>query len=115
MHARRGNPKLKTIDIFGIKQGEGLMTQAFKKMHAISARAQEIELIQTRLAVLSEIENTLERDKTTLHSLRAAILQLGSRNGPRQSEIDRASCRPLAVPSPIKVVYPGPTKSPWGF
>jgi hypothetical protein len=90
------------------------MSHALKKTRAISARAREIESIQTRLAVLSEIESTLERDKTTLHGLRAAILQLGSRNGPRQSEIGRASCRPLAVPSPIKVVYPGLTKSPWG-
>ena len=88
------------------------MTRALKKTRAISARAREVELIQTRLAMLSGLESTLERDKTTLHGLRAAILQLGSRNCPRQSEIGRASCRPLAVPLPTKVVYPGLTKSP---
>ena len=91
------------------------MSHALKKTRAISARAREIELIQTRLTVLSEMESTLESGKTTLHGLRAAILQLGSRNCPRQSEVGRASCRPLAVPLPTEVVYPGLTKSPWGF
>ena len=90
------------------------MTGAFEK-NTSSTRAREIELIQTRLAVLSVLESTLETNCAALHGLRAAILQLGSPNGPRQSEIGRASCRPLAVPSPIKVVYPGLTKSPWGF
>jgi len=90
------------------------MTHALKKTRATSARAREIELIQKRLAVLSELEITLKRDNTTRRALRAAILQLGFHDGPRQSEIGRASCRPLAVPSPIKVVYPGLTKSPWG-
>ena len=88
------------------------MTHASKKTRAALARAREIELIQTRLAVLSELESTLERDNTTLRALRAAILQLGSRDGPRQSEIGRASCRHLAVPLPTTVVYPGLTKSP---
>ena len=91
------------------------MTHALKETRATSARAREIELIQTRLAALSEIESTLERDKTTLLGLRASILQLGSRNGPRQSEIGRASCRPRAVPLPTEVVCLGLTKSPWGF
>ena len=111
MHARRGNPKLKTIDIFGIKQGEGLMTQAFKKMHAISARAQEIELIQTRLAVLSELESTLKRDNTALLAQRAAILQHSFGDGSGRSKIGRAFCRPGAVPLPTKGVYPGLTET----
>ena len=97
------------------------MTQAFKKTRATSARAREIELIQTRLAVLSELESTLEKDNATLRALlaqravrarRAAILLHSFGGGPRQSKIGRGSCRPLAVPLPIKVVYPGLTKSP---
>ena len=47
------------------------MTQAFRKTRATSARAREIELIQTRLAVLSELESTLERDNATLRAQRA--------------------------------------------
>jgi hypothetical protein len=85
------------------------MTQAFEK----TARAREIELIQTRLAVLSVLESTLETNCAALHGLRAAILQLGSRGHPWQSKIGRASYRSSAVPSAIKVVYPGLTKSPW--
>lgn len=94
------------------------MTQAFRKARASSARAREIELIQTRLAVLSELESTLEKDKATLlaqralRAPRAATLLRSFGGGPRQSKIGRASCRPLAVSLPTKVVYPGPTKSP---
>jgi hypothetical protein len=91
------------------------MTQTFKKTRANSARAREIELIQARLAVLSEIELTLERDKTALRAQRAAILLHSIGGGSRQSEIGLGSCRPPVVPSPTKVVYPGLTKSPWGF
>ena len=50
------------------------MAQAFEKtMDTSSARAREIELIQTRLAMLSEIESTVERD-AILRAQRAAIL-----------------------------------------
>ena len=95
------------------------MAQAFEKtMDTSSARAREIELIQTRLAVLSVLESTLETNCAALHGLRAAILQLrsgvGSRGGARQSEIGRASYRTSVVPLPTKVAYPGLTKSPWG-
>jgi hypothetical protein len=87
------------------------MTQVFEKTRdTSSARAREIELIQTRLAVLSVVERTLETNYSALHGLRAAILQLSSRGGPRLSEIGRY--RPSAVPSPIKIVYPGLTKPP---
>jgi len=89
------------------------MTNALKKTRAAFARAREIELIQTRLAVLSELESAIETNYAALHDLRAAILQLRSRAGPRQSEIGRASYRSSAVPSAIKVVYPGLTKSQW--
>ena len=88
------------------------MTHALKETRAISARAREIELIQARLAVLSELESTLKRDDAALRDLRAAILMLDFHGGPRQSEIGRASCRHLAVPLPTTVVYPGLTKSP---
>jgi hypothetical protein len=88
------------------------MTHAFKKKLAASARAREIELIQTRLAVLSELESTLERDKATLRAQRAAILLRGFSGGSRQSKIGPAPCRHLAVPLPTTVVYPGLTKSP---
>jgi hypothetical protein len=91
------------------------MSHALKKTRAISARAREIELIQTRLAVLSELESTLARDNTTLRAQRAAILLHSFGGGSRQSKIGPASCRPLAVPLPTEVVYPGLTKSPWGF
>ena len=96
------------------------MAQASEKtMDTSSARAREIELIQTRLAVLSVLESTLETNcAAALHGLRAAILQLrsgvGSRGGARQSEIGRASYRTSVVPLPTKVAYPGLTKSPWG-
>ena len=88
------------------------MTHASKKTRAALGRAREIELIQTRLAVLSELESTLERDHTTLRAQRAAILLRGFGGGSRQSKIGRASCRPRVVPLPTKVVYPGLTKSP---
>src|SRR5262249_33731029 len=91
------------------------MTHALRKTRATSSRAREIELIQTRLAVLSEWESTLERDYAALHDLRAAILMLDFHGRPRRSKIGRASCRPRAVPLPTKVVYPGLTKFPWGF
>ena len=97
------------------------MSHALKKTRAISARAREIESIQTRLAVLSEIETTLERDSAALRAQlaqrvqRPAILPHSFGGGRRQSKIGRASCRPLAVPLPTKVVYPGLTKSPLGF
>ena len=87
------------------------MTGAFEK-NTSSTRAREIELIQTRLAVLSVLESTLETNCAALHGLRAAILQLRSRGGPRRSEIGRASYQSSAVSSAIKVVYPGLTKSP---
>jgi hypothetical protein len=90
------------------------MTDAFKKTRATSAREREIELIQARLAVLSEFESALERDNATLRAQRAAILQLSFGGGSRQSKIGLDSCQPLAVPSAIKVVYPGLTKFPWG-
>jgi hypothetical protein len=94
------------------------MTQAFRRTRATSARAGEIELIQTRLAVLSELESTLERDNATLRAQRAqraAILLHRFGGGPRQSKVGRASRRPSAVPLPTNVVYPGQTKSPLGF
>jgi len=94
------------------------MTQALKKMRDTSSAvklAREIELIQTRLAVLSELESTLERDDTTLRAQPAAILLHGFGGGSRQSKIGPTSCRPSAVPSPTRVVYPGRTKFPWGF
>jgi hypothetical protein len=70
------------------------MTQAFEKTRdTSSAHAREIELIQTRLAMLSVVESTLETNYSALHGLRAAILQLGSRGGPRQSKIGRACYR----------------------
>ena len=87
------------------------MTHALKKTRATSARAREIELIQTRLAVLSELETTLERDKATLRAQRAAILLHRFGGGLRRLKIGRAFCRPLAVPLPIKVVCPGLTKA----
>jgi hypothetical protein len=62
--------EIKTIDILKLNQGR-LMSHAFKKTRVTPARAREIELIQARLAALSEIESTLERDKTTLYGLRA--------------------------------------------
>ena len=101
------------------------MTQALKKMRDTSSAvklastpvklAQEIELIQARLAVLSELESTLEKDDTTLSAQRATILLHGFGDGSQQSKIGLASCRPSAVPLPTKVVYPGLTKFPWGF
>ena len=91
------------------------MAQAVRRTQATSARAREIELIQARLAVLSELESTLMRDDAALHDLQAAILMLDFHCGPRQSEIGRASCRPRAVPLPTEVVCLGLTKSPWGF
>jgi hypothetical protein len=91
------------------------MTHALKKPRATSARAREIELVQTRLAVLSELENTLETNYAALHDLQAAILLHGFGDGSRQLKIGPASCRPSAVPLPTKVVYPGLTKFPWGF
>ena len=99
------------------------MTQAFRRARAASARAREIELIQTSLAVLSELESTLERDNATLRAQRALLAQRARRaavllhsfsGGPRRSKIGRDYCRPLAVPLPTKVAYPGLTKSPWG-
>jgi hypothetical protein len=104
-----GQSEIKTIDIFEIKSGGGLMTHA--KTRAASARAREIELIHTRLAVLSELESALERDHATLRAQRGATLLRGF-GGSRQSKIGRASCRLRAVPLPTKVVYPGLTKSP---
>ena len=87
------------------------MTHASKKTRAALGRAREIELIQTRLAMLSELESTLERDNTALLAQRAAILLHSFGGGRRRSKIGRSSCRPLAVPLPTKVIYPGLTKS----
>ena len=98
------------------------MTQALKKMRDTSSAvklastpvklAQEIELIQARLAVLSELESTLERDDATLRAQRAAILLHGFGDGSRQSKIGPASCRPSAVPLRTKAAYRGLTKFP---
>ena len=85
------------------------MTHALKETRATSARAREIELIQTRLAVLSELERTLERDNATLRAQRAAILLHGFGDGSRQSKIGPASCRPSAVPLRTKAAYRGLT------
>jgi hypothetical protein len=88
------------------------MTQALKKMCDTSSAvklAREIELIQARLAVLSELESTLERDDTTLRAQRAAILLHGFGDGSRQSKIGPASCRPSAVPLRTKAAYRGLT------
>jgi hypothetical protein len=91
------------------------MTCASKKTRGTSARAREIKLIKKRLAMLSELESTLERDNATLlapRARRAAILLHSFGGGPWQSKIGRASCRPLAVRLLTKVVDRGLTKSP---
>ena len=55
------------------------MTNALKKTRAAFARAREIELIRTRLAVLSELESAIETNYAALHDLRAAMSPLPRR------------------------------------